>query len=76
MRFLKIFLFCLGMIVLPAMAELKIDVSGAQSEPTPIALPEFYAVNTALDKSANQRPERQNIPYVSVADTHSCQYGR
>ena len=28
-------------------------MSGAQSEPTPIALPEFYAVNTTLDKSAS-----------------------
>ena len=52
MKFLKLFLFCLSLFVLPAMAELRIDVSGAQSEPTPIALPEFYAVNTILDKTA------------------------
>ena len=54
MHFFKVFLFCLGMFVLPAMAELKIDVSGAQSEPTPIALPEFYALNSTLDKTATR----------------------
>ena len=46
MRLLKIFLFYLGLMVFPVQAELKIDVSGAQSEPTPIAVPEFYALNT------------------------------
>ena len=54
MRLLKVFLFCLGMIVLPAMAELRIDVSGARSEPTPIAFPDFYAIDSALDKTATR----------------------
>ena len=52
MKLVKLFLFCLGMFIFPAIAELRIDVSGAQTEPTPIALPEFYAVNTTLDKTA------------------------
>ena len=52
MRLLKFLLFCLGMIILPAMAELRIDVSGAKSEPTPIAFPDFYAIGTAQDKAA------------------------
>ncbi|MGN0919250.1 MAG: Tol-Pal system beta propeller repeat protein TolB [Alphaproteobacteria bacterium] len=54
MHLLKICLFCLGLFALPAMAELKIDISGAQSEPTPIALPEFYALNANLDKAAGR----------------------
>ena len=54
MRLLKVFLFCLGMMVLPAMAELRIDVSGARSEPTPIAFPDFYALDTKLDKTAGR----------------------
>ena len=63
MRFLKIYLFCLMMFVLPAVAELKIDISGAQSEPTPIALPDFYATNTALDKTSQRITEivRQDL---------------
>lgn len=52
MRLLKIFLFVFSFFILPAMAELKIDISGAQSEPTPIALPEFYAVDATLDKTS------------------------
>ena len=65
MRLLKIFLFCLIMFVLPAMAELRIDVSGAQSEPTPIALPEFYVLNPTLNKTA------QNITKIVRQDLES-----
>ena len=52
MRLLRLFLFCVSFFVLPVMAELRIDVTGAQTEPTPIALPEFYAIDTTLDKTA------------------------
>lgn len=52
MRFSRVVFFCLMMFVLPAMAELRIDVSGAQSKPMPVALPMFYAVNTTLDKTS------------------------
>ena len=63
MRFFKVFFFCLMMFVSPAMAELKIDVSGAQTEPTPIALPDFYALTTSLDKKAVNMTEivRQDL---------------
>ena len=63
MRFLKICLFCLMMFVFQAKAELKIDVSGALTEPTPIALPDFYATNTALDKTSQRITEivRQDL---------------
>ncbi len=63
MRFLKLYLFCLMMFVLPAVAELRIDISGALTEPTPIALPDFYATNTVLDKTSQRITEivRQDL---------------
>lgn len=57
MKLLKFCFFCFGLFVYPAMAELRIDVSGAQSEPTPIAIPEIYALNTTLDKMATRLTE-------------------
>lgn len=57
MRFLKAFLFLVGFFVLPALAELRIDVSGAKSEPTPIAVPEFYSAENTLEKTAKRITE-------------------
>ena len=63
MRFLKIFLLTLVLFVMPAMAELRIDISGAQSEPTPVALPDFYTAAPELEKKASQLAEivRQDL---------------
>ena len=54
MYFLKAFVFCLMMFALPVMAELKIDVSGAKTEPTPIAMPDFYAQDDDLYKISSR----------------------
>ena len=52
MKFFKVFLFLLGLVVFPVQAELKIDVTGAQAEPTPIAIPIFYAKEPTSEKTS------------------------
>lgn len=65
MKRLILFVFSLLVLIRPAMAELSIDITGARSEPLPVALPEFASNGEKADDFAKK------IREVILADMES-----